>query len=307
VRDRLVTPPVHLTELVDATRDRLLEEDWDLAVNVTDLPLRLSRRPLLTHVSPTHSVALVSLPALGVLRRDTRLRETVVDAIGSVVGDPPRPEGPAPRRPHLRHRLVELGTDLDDDPNSQGVFFVARVLSGNLRLLMGMVRANHPWRLAQHLYRALVGAVAATVFALITSDVWRMADRISAPRLTLLALAAVTAAVTALIAAHDLWEHAPGPRVREQVMLFNLATLATVVLGVASLYAALFVAVLGAGAVLIDGSLFADVVDHPVGVSDYLGLAWLVSILATVGGGLGAALESNAAVREAAYVYLPEE
>src|SRR6185436_18151109 len=65
VRDRLVTPPVRLTELVDAARARLLEEDWDLAVLVTDLPLRLGHRPLLTHSSPTHGVALVSLPALG--------------------------------------------------------------------------------------------------------------------------------------------------------------------------------------------------------------------------------------------------
>src|SRR6478672_13912909 len=72
-RDPLVTPPVPLTELIAAARDRLLAEGWDLTVEVTELPLRLSRRPLLSHASRTHGVALVSLPALGVLQRRRRL------------------------------------------------------------------------------------------------------------------------------------------------------------------------------------------------------------------------------------------
>ena len=80
MRDYLVTPPVDLTELVDAARTRLLDEDWDLAICVTDLPLRLGRRPLVTHASPTHSVALVSLPALGIRRVRTRLLDEIVEA-----------------------------------------------------------------------------------------------------------------------------------------------------------------------------------------------------------------------------------
>jgi hypothetical protein len=310
LRDRLVDPPVHLTELVDATRDRLLEEGWDLAVNVTDLPLRLEGRPLLTHASPTHGVALVSLPAHGVLHRTARLREAVVDAVAALVGDSGRgseQNGAGRRRLRARRRLVELATDLDDDPDAQGVFFTAKVVGGNFRLLLGMVGANHPFRLVRHLYRALGGALAAATFALMTSDVWRVADRLTAPRLALVGLVACATAVAGLIAAHRLWERPRSPHVREQVVLFNVATFVTVALGVAYLYLAVFAAALAGAVVLIESSLFGAVLGHSVAAPDYLRLAWLVSSLATVGGALGAVLESDAAVREAAYASLPEE
>src|SRR4051794_19560769 len=46
VVDALVHPPVIDAALVAAARDRLLKEDWDLAVCLTDLPLSAHRRPV---------------------------------------------------------------------------------------------------------------------------------------------------------------------------------------------------------------------------------------------------------------------
>jgi uncharacterized membrane protein len=301
VRDRLLPPPANLTELVDAARSRLLAEDWDLALHVTELPLSLSRRPLVRHVSPTHGVALVSLPALGVLRRGRRLHDTLVDAVAALIGDSP------PGRLRTRRALAELGTDVGDDPQQQGIFLLARVVTGNIRLLLGMIRANRPARLVGRLSRALVGALAAGSFALVTSDVWRLAHSLDTIRLGALTLITVTLAVVTLIAAHDLWERASSPQVREQVMLFNVATTATLGLGIVTLYATVLVLALGVAALLIDDSLLAGAVGEPAGSWDYLRLAWLTASLATVGGALGSALESDAAVREAAYAYQPTD
>ncbi|MEV4642027.1 hypothetical protein AB0J80_32235 [Actinoplanes sp. NPDC049548] len=44
----------------------------------------------------------------------------------------------------------------------------------------------------------------------------------------------------------------------------------------------------------------------PVGFTDYLTLAWLISSLATVGGAIGSGLEDEDTVRAAAYGYHPQ-
>jgi hypothetical protein len=308
--EKLASPPAHLTELVAAARDRLLAEDWDLAVAVTEVPLRISRRPLVSHASRSHSVALVSLPALGVVQRRRRLLSGVLDAIARLIGD--RPEEGGGRSPAARlgveRRLAELAADVDEDPDGQGVIFLARVLSGNIRLLAGMVWANHPWRLVGHLWRAMLGAVAALVFALVQVESWQIATTLSPVRLAIPTIASIAAAAVALIIAHQLWEQAPDPRVREQVALFNLVTTATVLFGVGVLYLSIFLVSLLGAVVLIEPSLLARSIGREhADIWAYLRLAWLASSLGTIGGALGATLETDETVREAAYAHQPED
>ncbi|MGR6967735.1 hypothetical protein ACU610_25070 [Geodermatophilus sp. URMC 61] len=157
------------------------------------------------------------------------------------------------------------------------------------------------------LSRALTAAIAAGVFALITSDILALADNSGWPRLTVIAVGSVVAVVVTLVVGAGLWERPRSPRVRKQVLLFNVATTATVVVGVLALYAVLFVLALAGALLLVVAPLFAEGLGHPARLSDYLELAWLTCSLATVGGALGAGLESDDAVREAAYTYRSEQ
>jgi hypothetical protein len=302
--DPLAEPPAHLTQLVSAARRLLLDADWDLAVAITELPLRLAHRTLLSHTSRTHGVALVSLPALGVLRLRRRLYDVVADAVGTLVGDPEggRAVRSAGARLGVERRLAELAGEIDDDGDAA---YVARVISGNLRLLGGMVGANHPWRLVGRLWRAILAAIAAVAFGLIQGEVWRIAASLGPLRLAIAALASIVAASATLIAGHRLWERAPDPRVREQVTLFNLATTATVVLGTTALYLFVFVVSLLVALLLIEPSLLSEVIGRDVDAWDYVRIALLSSTLGTLGGALGATVETDEAVREAAYAHRP--
>jgi hypothetical protein len=306
--DRLVSPPALVTEIFDAARRRLLEGDWDLAVAVTDLPLRHNRRPAVRHVSRTHRVALVSLPALGAFSLRPRLRRTLLELVGELVGEAEH-EREGPSAGLRRHGAVlrELAMDTAERPGLLGLLFVPAVLAGNLRLLAGMVRANRPWRLAIRLSRALAAAVATAAYGIVSSDVWAISAAMGSWRLALTSALAVAVTAVLIIVAHDLWEQAPDPRVREQVVLFNIATSATVAIGILTLYAALFGLVVAAAALAITPHLLEGTVGHPVDAGDYATLAWFVTSLGTVGGALGAILESDQAVREAAYAASPSD
>jgi hypothetical protein len=293
VVDRLAVPPASTTELVDAARRALLERGWDLAVVVTDLPLRLGRRPVSRHVSRTHGVALVSLPALGALHLTRRLRRVLRELAGELVG--------------AGSSLREIAAEADDELST--LSYVPAVIFGHLRLLIGMVRANRPWRFATRLYGVLAAALAAGAYGIVASDIWRLSAALDWWRLAVLCLVSVAVTIVAVIVAHELWERAPDARVRAQVLLFNVTTVLTVAIGIASLYAALFVLVLAGAALVITAPVLGEALGRDTSMRDYVTLAWFAASFATVAGALGTALESDAVAREAVYAGLasPED
>jgi hypothetical protein len=78
--DSLLVPLATGPEMFDAARSRVLGGGWNLAAQVTELPLRLARRPAVTQSSPTHTAAIVSLPVLQ--RRLVELARNAEDSGG---------------------------------------------------------------------------------------------------------------------------------------------------------------------------------------------------------------------------------
>jgi hypothetical protein len=170
-----------------------------------------------------------------------------------------------------------------------------------------MVRDNRPWRLVSGLSRALAASLGFAVFALASPGVWSIANGMGWARPIGLAAGAVLLTCASLVVAHGLWERLPRGRARERVLLFNLATVLTVFIGILTLYLALLVLCVAGGEALIVRGVLERQIHHPAGFAEYLKLALLASVIATIGGALGAALETDRAVREAAYGYHPED
>jgi hypothetical protein len=297
-------PAANGRELVDAVRRRMLAEGWDLAVGLTDLPLRAGRRAVTAHASASHGVGLLSVPALGAVNVARRLRAAVVRLVEGLLGETPGRGGAMKRREQrMTARLRELGSPLGRARVHEDgtIGFVTATLRGNLRLLVGMVRANEPSRIIVRLSRALLLSLGTAAVAIASYEFWKLADHMSWLRLLVLGVLAVVGTCVVLVLAHGLWERPPTRQARERVVLFNLATTATVGLGVLTLHVGLFLLSLVCGALLIPPHYFAEIVGHHVSIPDYVRLACTVATLATLGGALGSLVESDEAVRDAAY------
>jgi hypothetical protein len=274
------------SEDVDTALERLTDEarrhEWDLVVGLTELPLRdRDGRYLLVQVDPQRRTAVLSLPALGGLRVHARTRHAVRALVS----------GMADRSSEDEHRVP-----------------LPR-LRGRWRLLMGMVLANRPWLLVPGLKSAFVAALATGVVATIDSTVWSLALSLSWWHLVVATIGSVTLVVVWLVVDGELWDRPndDSAEARERSRLYNTSTLVTLTVGVLICYLALYVVNVTWALFVLDPAVVGSSLHTSRGYGDLFVIAWFVASAATVAGGLGTGLESDDAIRAAAYSKREEE
>jgi hypothetical protein len=276
VSEPFTTGSEDVATAVGRLQDRARERDWDLAVGLTELPLHDHQgRHLLVESDPERRTAVLSLPALGGLRMHARARRAVRSLIGEMA-DPTTADNHRVPLPRLR---------------------------GRWRLLLGMVLANRPWLLVPGLKSALVAALATGAVATVNSTIWLLADSLSWWRLVVATFASVALVVAWLVIDGELWDHPDddSPQARERSRLYNASTLLTLMAGVLICYVALYVVNLAWAFFVLEPELMGGYLNAHLGYGDFFVLAWFVASAATVGGGLGSGLESDEAIRAAAY------
>jgi hypothetical protein len=307
--DGLVAPTSSSAVLIDRARELLIDKSWDFAVVVTDIPVHSGRRPSAFLVSDTHGIGVASWPALGPLFSQTRVVNAICQLIGDVAGALPSGErspvnGERDTRP-WKTRSLAARLQLRQ---RNGTEATSGMRVGYLRMFLGMVVSNRPWRVGITLTKSLAAALATIAFADVTFDVWTVALDASLPRLLLLTLVSIGLATAGLMVRHDLWERSDNPTGWRQTSLFNLVTLTTLATGLTMLYMALFLLALLSGWLLVpDATLRHAVSPDAMYWVDRLGAAWFVASLATFGGAVGAGLESEDAIQLAAYSTRPLE
>lgn len=286
-------------EILDAGCQARSAESWDAAICLTDIPLRNGKRPLVAAVDRQGKVAVVNIPAFGATLLKPRVRQATLALIADIARE--TLDGPNElngRRP--TEILAPIRRETTADARAD-VRYVMPAWLGHLRLLSGMVRANRPWRAFSGLSSAVVAAFGTGAYALLSTSIWQLSGELGWPRLAAIMLCAVIAMVAWLIIGHDLWEKAERGKRRKDAALYNSATALTLSVAVLCGYAALFVLLLGVGALLIEGGVFEDNAKQAAGLGAYAGLAWLGAAIGTVAGALGTKLENIDEVRQATF------
>ncbi|GHA08324.1 hypothetical protein GCM10010372_04590 [Streptomyces tauricus] len=287
-------PPTLMRRILD----RGSAENWDIVVALTDLPLHLHGRKLAVNLSHEHGLALLSLPSLGGLRLPKRARQAVEEAVLGLAGPPATGAEEPPQNRPLLERSAPPGQEEAPD-----LRYVAGGPRGYLRVLSGMVRANRPWRLVPGLSKALAAALATGAVATVNSTVWILAEALSAPRLVIAMVGSVGIMIGWLIVDAELWHRSAdgSPEERQRARLYNASTVLTVGIGVLVCYVGLMVINLVWALFILNDRVFASMTRTPLDAAEYWTLSWFVASVATVGGALGSGLESDEAIRAAAY------
>ncbi|MFE1943614.1 hypothetical protein [Streptomyces massasporeus] len=296
-------PPTLMRRIMDRGR----AENWDIVVALTDLPLHSHGRRLAVNLNHEHGLALLSLPSLGGLRLQTRARRAVEEAVLGLA-DPQTTgaEGPPRSQPvsgPLANRLAPVHPGPIGEKETDDLRYVVSGPRGYLRVLAGMVRANRPWRLVPGLSKALAAALATGAVATVNSTVWGLAVSLSVPRLVIATVGSVGLMIGWLIIDAELWHRSAenSPEARQRARLYNVSTVVTVGIGVLVCYVGLMVINWVWALFILNDQAFAAVTRTPLDAEQYVTLSWFVASVATVGGALGSGLESDDAIRAAAY------
>jgi hypothetical protein len=296
-------PPTLMRRIMD----RGSAENWDIVVALTDLPLHSHGRKLVVDLSHEHGLALLSLPPLGGFRLQTRARQAVEEAVLSLAGPQATGADGSPGSQPLRGpfigRLAPFHPGQVGEEEIADLRYVVSGPRGYLRVLLGMVRANRPWRLVPGLSKALAAALATGAVATVNSTIWNLATYLSTPRLVIAMVGSVALMIGWLIVDASLWHTTDevSPEARKRAALYNASTIVTVGIGVIVCYVGLVVINLVWALFILNDRLFASTTRTPLHATEYWTLSWFVASVATVGGALGSGLESDEAVRAAAY------
>jgi len=309
---RTITHPVTASvqdpgEVLGAVADKTADTDWDIGVYLTDLPMQHGDHPILVDLDHDRRVAGLSLPGFGPFLQHHKVRHAVVRLVADLTGTAdaalergqhhPSRLGRAAAR-HLQPvHVVQAGE------GEHTRRYVTTPWRGRARLLAGMVRTNQPWRLVVGMRSALAAVLGTSAYLTITSTIWLLSTRLGAGKLVLTTVVSVALMVAWIIGAHHLWERARDPGEREETVLYNASTVLTLSIGVLVMSAAVYVLTLLGSLFFLEPSVLGSSLGRPPTFGDHLVLAWLATGLATIAGALGSGLDSEDAVRRAAYGY----
>lgn len=215
------------------------------------------------------------------------------------------PDQIATMRENLRS-IADLRIEEQTDATRGPVWrFLLRVAWTQRREIAAGVMEAAPWQFPVRLSRLTTAVVSAMLVLLMTAETWDMSMNQSGTSVIGLILAAAVGTTAYVVNRQKLLVRRHDRLMTEQIAVSNLTSILTVLCGMVTTLAALFVSTLVLGLMmfprhLVDG--WAASLDAPASLAEYLMLSGVVSALSIAIGALGAAFEDQAYFRHVIFV-----
>ncbi|WLR58980.1 DUF1624 domain-containing protein [Guptibacillus hwajinpoensis] len=333
--DSTVDPLTGVTEkpeeVLEAGYKRKEEENWDYIVCLTDLPFFQDRKPIVAEASTNNKVAIISLPGLGSTPMVKRIRQSILQLVNEMYyGSPEEDREKAQRRLQTKENdeydyLKEKGSKRlfkkggferfspikrvrpGEETSIDVRYIVKSRLSGAIRILTGMVRANRPWAIFPAFKKVIIFAFATGSYALVFPTLWQLSNSYGLWRMFMLMIVSSFLMVGWLVLAHNLWEKPRQDRAKYLRNLYNVATILTLLVTVSFYYIILFFMFAVAVIAFIPMGLLESQLSGPVGYDNYFYITWTATSISIIIGALGSALEDEEVVLSSTYGYRQQQ
>lgn len=284
--------------------------EWDYVISLTDLPIFYDDSIILSNANKDQKIALISLPALGLIPTTNKVKNTVYEMVKELYLEK-EIQHPIKQTNKVFGKLKDVFkiTQLErrerkDSYDGASLRFILHPKwLGKIKVISGMTVANRPWLIIPSFKKIMGTAFATGSYMLIFTTLWQLSHLYNWTRFVMLMLFATFGMVIWIIFAHNLWERRINYNSQRLRHLYNTTTIATLGVSMLFFYVAMFLLFLIAVIIFVPIDLFESVLDTEIGFLDYLRLAWLVSSTSTIAGAIGASLENEEEVRKTAYGY----
>jgi len=264
---------------LEGVRSWARDDEAHFLIIITEIPRRSGGTPTIASIYLDEDLAIISMPALGVLRKKARLKKTLLGSIDILARGGARSE--------IRSQLSPFRVDSATTPDTMVAIRAPRWVPGRIVLVFGMVAMNEPMKTLPKMTGALAAAAAASAFGIFYSTIWQMAGALPEWRLGLITVTVILLMTVWLMASNGLWDRGRRHGSITEAAMYNASAVATLLMSVTLLYVTLFVGIFLTGLVVIEAGYMESVIGRGVTYWNYIEIAWLSASMGTVAGSLG--------------------
>ncbi|MCD2137711.1 CopD family protein [Salinicoccus halitifaciens] len=302
--DPLASSAEYINEIFDRLGSIQKENDWDMAIAVTDLPSISNKKVVLSEFDYDRKLSLVSVPAIGVFRNKKKLETLLVHHMEILYGKGSE-EDTEDVQPDFINRIASVKSIDEEDERHR--YILKSTVGGWLRLIGGMTSLNEPLTEFRNFRTIVALAFATGTYISIFRTPWELSLDYSAWRLILLMVIAVAGMVGWLIYAHNLWEMRSSRNQPAYRRLYNFTTLLTLLILTLVSYAVVSLLLTISILTFVPMGLFETWTDPNVELNvewhDYLDLIWFAASAGILAGAFGSTVEEEDKIRNITYSY----